>query len=188
MLSLNPSPRTAAASEVTKTTTTAASTSSTDGETPKAFAITSVAWAPSCGRSYHLVATGSRDGHVRIWRVKPPTPSEDLDGEDVGEGGGPEKEREREKWSASIVGDFDDHKSAVGRVEWNITGYVVFVWRTLARLNGKAGTLTRRGLVVQDNPLIGGERWACAVVEDDGWECVASGRAHQCRAGGRAAG
>ena len=113
MLSLNPSPRTPAASEVTKTTTTAASTSNTDGEPPKAFAITSVAWAPSCGRSYHLVATGSRDGHVRIWRVKPPAPSEDEDDEGV-EGS--------EKWSASVVGDFDDHKSAVGRVEWNITG------------------------------------------------------------------
>ena len=50
--------------------------------------------------------------------MKPPTPSEDLDGEDAdGQG--------LEKWSASIVGDFDDHKSAVGRVEWNITGYVL---------------------------------------------------------------
>ena len=55
--------------------------------------------------------------------MKPPTPSEDLDGEDVGEG----TEKDKEKWSASVVGDFDDHKSAVGRVEWNITGYVVFV-------------------------------------------------------------
>ena len=83
----------------------------------KTFAITSVAWAPSCGRSYHLVATGSRDGHVRIWRVKPPTPSEDLDGggEDGGDDGA---------WSASIVGDFDDHRATVGRVEWNITGCV----------------------------------------------------------------
>ncbi|KAM5541286.1 hypothetical protein V8D89_005215 [Ganoderma adspersum] len=118
VLSLNPSPS-AAAAEATKTTAT--STSSTDGEPPKAFAITSVAWAPSCGRSYHLVATGSRDGHVRIWRVKPPTPSEDLDGEDAAEGA----EKEKEKWSASVVGDFDDHKSAVGRVEWNITGTIL---------------------------------------------------------------
>lgn len=55
---------------------------------------------------------------MRIWRVKPPTPSEDLDpGAEEGDGA---------QWSASIVGDFDDHKSAVGRVEWNITGYVEF--------------------------------------------------------------
>ncbi|KAI1783325.1 WD40 repeat-like protein [Ganoderma leucocontextum] len=112
VLSLNPSP---GAAEATKAAA-AAATSGSDGEASKAFAITSVAWAPSCGRSYHLIATGSRDGHVRIWRVKPPTPSEDLDGEDAE---GPEK------WSASIVGDFDDHKSAVGRVEWNITGTIL---------------------------------------------------------------
>ena len=56
---------------------------------------------------------------MRIWRVKPPTPSEDLDGD--------ETDGTEGKWSASIVGDFDDHKSAVGRVEWNITGCVVLV-------------------------------------------------------------
>ncbi|RPD56747.1 WD40 repeat-like protein [Lentinus tigrinus ALCF2SS1-7] len=92
------------------------STAANGDEAAKTYAITSVAWAPSCGRSYHLIATGSRDGHVRIWRVRPPTPSEDLDGEgEEGEG----------KWSASIVGDFDDHKSTVGRVEWNITGTIL---------------------------------------------------------------
>ncbi|KAF5329175.1 hypothetical protein D9611_013183 [Ephemerocybe angulata] len=79
------------------------------------YSVASVAWAPSCGRSYHLIATGSRDGHVRIWKVKPP-PEDSMD-ED-----GHEHE---EKWSAAIVGDFDHHKSAVGRVEWNITGTVL---------------------------------------------------------------
>lgn len=50
-----------------------------DGENPTPYSVTSVAWAPSCGRSYHLIATGSRDGHVRIWRVKPPSPADDND-------------------------------------------------------------------------------------------------------------
>ncbi|KAG6865548.1 hypothetical protein C0991_001552 [Blastosporella zonata] len=77
------------------------------------FAVTSVAWAPSCGRSYHLIATGGRDGRVRIWRV---TPGEDLDHED---------EEEEGKWTATVVADFDQHKSAIGRVEWNITGTVL---------------------------------------------------------------
>ncbi|KAG1859190.1 WD40-repeat-containing domain protein [Suillus tomentosus] len=85
-----------------------------DGDTPTPFAITSVAWAPSCGRSCHLIATGGRDGHVRIWRVKPAEEEADVDGE----GGDP-------KWSANVVADFDHHKSAVGRVEWNITGTVL---------------------------------------------------------------
>ena len=61
------------------------------------YSITSVSWAPSCGRSYHLIATGGRDGRVRIWRVKPGP--EDDESEDNTAG-----------WTASIVGDFDQHK------------------------------------------------------------------------------
>jgi len=85
---------------------------STETDPPTPYAITSVAWAPSCGRSFHLIATGGRDGHVRIWRVKPAEDDQDDDGEEG-------------KWTASIVADFDHHKSAVGRVEWNITGTVL---------------------------------------------------------------
>ncbi|KAF9057164.1 WD40-repeat-containing domain protein [Panaeolus papilionaceus] len=80
--------------------------------------VTSVAWAPSCGRSYHLIATGSRDGHVRIWKIKPS--QDDFDAEMGGDG-----DIEDAKWTAALVGDFDHHKSAVGRVEWNITGTIL---------------------------------------------------------------
>ena len=55
------------------------------------YAITSVSWAPSCGRSTHLIATGSRDGYVRIWRVKRP----DGTGEESNEG----------KWSGRSIAD-----------------------------------------------------------------------------------
>ena len=78
---------------------------------PKTFAITSVAWAPSCGRSYHLVATGARDGHVRIWRVRPPVPSEESEDVESAEPADVASAR----WTAAIVGDFDDHKAAVDR-------------------------------------------------------------------------
>ncbi|EPQ53705.1 WD40 repeat-like protein [Gloeophyllum trabeum ATCC 11539] len=89
---------------------------SSEAEGPTAYAVTSVSWAPSCGRSYHLIATGSRDGRVRIWKVKPPAQTIDISmGTDDDE----------ERWSAHIVADFDDHKLAVGRVEWNITGTVL---------------------------------------------------------------
>ncbi|KAG6907680.1 hypothetical protein DXG01_007783 [Tephrocybe rancida] len=84
-----------------------------EASAPPSFAVTSVAWAPSCGRSYHLIATGGRDGRVRIWRVNP---GEDLDRDDDDEEG---------KWTAVAVADFDQHKSAIGRVEWNITGTVL---------------------------------------------------------------
>ncbi|KAJ7096039.1 WD40-repeat-containing domain protein [Mycena epipterygia] len=86
-----------------------------DAGGPAAAAITSVSWAPSCGRSYHLIATGGRDGHVRIWRVKPGEEADDDMGGDAEDG----------RWTASIVADFEQHKSAVGRVEWNITGTVL---------------------------------------------------------------
>ncbi|KAF7291993.1 hypothetical protein MIND_01225000 [Mycena indigotica] len=83
----------------------------TDTEANPTASTTAVSWAPTCGRSYHLIATGSRDGHVRIWRVKPAEDEDDIDAEDG-------------KWSASVVADFEQHRSAVGRVEWNITGLV----------------------------------------------------------------
>ncbi|EDR03350.1 uncharacterized protein LACBIDRAFT_238721 [Laccaria bicolor S238N-H82] len=92
-------------------TSTAVETTNTPSST--AYAITSVAWAPLCGRSYHLIATGGRDGHVRIWKVKPGS-------DDAAEG-----DHEAAKWTAASVADFDHHKSAVGRVEWNITGTVL---------------------------------------------------------------
>ena len=69
-----------------------------ESDAPVPYAVTSVAWAPSCGRSYHLIATGSRDGHVRIWRVKLAEET-DMDDEGVGL-----------KWTGTIVADFDNHK------------------------------------------------------------------------------
>ncbi|KAH9040554.1 WD40 repeat-like protein [Lactarius hengduanensis] len=76
------------------------------------YAVTSVAWATSCGRSYHLVATGSRDGHVRIWKLRPSS----LDEERIENSDDCKVDGERR-------GGFDIKVSSVGRVEWNITGY-----------------------------------------------------------------
>ncbi|KAK7439780.1 epoxide hydrolase, soluble (sEH) [Stygiomarasmius scandens] len=85
----------------------------------KAFAVTCVSWAPSCGRSYHLIATGGRDGHVRIWKVKPAADDDGEQGDDA------EMSGDEGRWTASVVGDFDEHQSTVGRVEWNVTGTVL---------------------------------------------------------------
>ncbi|KIL60918.1 hypothetical protein M378DRAFT_193550 [Amanita muscaria Koide BX008] len=148
ILSLDPAP--AAESSVTQpqlevpvSTSDAASTAGAPGAAPAttkepngpaSFSITSVSWAASCGRSYHLIATGGRDGHVRIWRVRP---AQDDDAEVFydeaagtttthaqGRGEGGESE-DGNRWSASVVADFDHHRSTVGRVEWNITGTVL---------------------------------------------------------------
>lgn len=71
---------------------------------PTPYAITCVAWAPSCGRSYHLIATGGRDGRVRIWRVKPGMDDIDRENDEVG------GDSEDGQWAASVVADFDQHK------------------------------------------------------------------------------
>ena len=66
-----------------------------------------VSWAPDMGRSYHLVASASRDRTVRVWslrRVEPPP------------GGG-----EGERWQARCDSELPHH-SQVWRVAWNSCG------------------------------------------------------------------
>jgi len=68
---------------------------------------------------------------VRIWKVKPGNDGfydsvkggDNADGEDDNNSAGDEDEDP--KWTASVVADFDQHRSSVGRVEWNITGTVL---------------------------------------------------------------
>jgi nucleoporin SEH1 len=64
-------------------------------------AITCLAWAPPCGRSYHLLATGSRDHKVRIFKLW----QGDRDGF------GEEEDRRSDlAWNFNRIGEFDDHK------------------------------------------------------------------------------
>jgi len=63
-------------------------------ESGHAPAVTSVAWAPSCGRRHQLIATGGRDGKVKIWKIIPPPSTPRAEGE----------------WIASQVGTFDEHQ------------------------------------------------------------------------------
>lgn len=68
---------------------------------------TCVAWAPSCGRSYQLIATGGRDGKVRIWKVHPPSDTY-YDDEDIAVDG-EEEDGEQGKWEATETACFDSH-------------------------------------------------------------------------------
>jgi nucleoporin SEH1 len=56
--------------------------------------VTCVSWAPSCGRDFHLIATGSRDGVVTIWKVT------------TGEGQGGAEDG---VWDAKVVAELKDH-------------------------------------------------------------------------------
>ncbi|KAG1788547.1 uncharacterized protein HD556DRAFT_1529902 [Suillus plorans] len=47
-----------------------------------------------------------------IWQVKPAEEEPNVEGED-----------DDPRWSVDVVADFNHHKSAVGRVEWNIAGF-----------------------------------------------------------------
>jgi nucleoporin SEH1 len=66
-------------------------------------AIHDIAWAPNMGRSYHMLATASKDKSVRIWKL------------DLIKG----------KLEAKQVALFSDHNAEVWRVEWNITGTIL---------------------------------------------------------------
>lgn len=67
-------------------------------------AIHGIAWAPNLGRSYHLLATASKDQTVRIWQLA---------------------RQESGKWHSKELACFEEHKAEVWRVCWNITGTIL---------------------------------------------------------------
>ncbi|WRT66876.1 uncharacterized protein IL334_003839 [Kwoniella shivajii] len=78
--------------------------------------LTSVSWAPSCGRAYHLIASGSRDGTVRIWRIEPPGEKLRVDYNDNDESDN------HVGWKGDCVAEFGKGGARVGMVDWNATG------------------------------------------------------------------
>lgn len=70
--------------------------------------IRSVAWAPLMGRSYHLIATGCKDGYVRIFRVT----------ETTGSTGQP-------AFEVTTASEFNERIGEVWRVRWNMTGTIL---------------------------------------------------------------
>ncbi len=72
--------------------------------------IRSVSWAPTMGRSYHLIATACKDGFVRIFKLderKDPDNPDDL------------------KLEITLLNSFDDHTGEVWKVSWNLTGTIL---------------------------------------------------------------
>lgn len=66
--------------------------------------IRSVSWAPSMGRSYHLIATGCKDGYIRIFKAT---------------------EAENGEFKIDMVAQLNDHRQEVWRVSWNATGTIL---------------------------------------------------------------
>jgi len=76
--------------------------------------ISSLDWAPGGGRSYQLIAAGSRDGVVRIWKIWPPEAN--APGLIHSDG-----------WKAEVAAELTQHAGGggVGKVEWNLTGTIL---------------------------------------------------------------
>lgn len=66
--------------------------------------IRSVSWAPSMGRGYHLIATGCKDGYVRIFKA-----TESSLGE----------------LNIDTIAKLNDHQGEVWKVKWNLTGTIL---------------------------------------------------------------
>lgn len=66
--------------------------------------IRSSSWAPSIGRWHHLIATGCKDGIVRIFKVEEPQSA---------------------PLRVELIGEHDDHMDEVWSVSWNLTGTIL---------------------------------------------------------------
>ncbi|CDK24080.1 unnamed protein product [Kuraishia capsulata CBS 1993] len=92
--------------------------------------IRSVSWAPTMGRSYHLIATGCKDGYVRIFKL-----TESLKGDD----GLEDTVKELDAFATNGAYDSEpgsdiqietlsthnDHDGEVWKVSWNVTGTIL---------------------------------------------------------------
>lgn len=70
--------------------------------------IRSVSWAPSMGRSYHLIATACKDGFVRIFKLDEHRDNND----DI-------------TLKITLLNSFNDHDGEVWNVNWNLTGTIL---------------------------------------------------------------
>jgi nucleoporin SEH1 len=69
-----------------------------------------VSWAPNMGRSYHLIASASKDTTARIWKFNLPKPTQDTN---------------TKKTTQQVVSTALEHPREVWRVEWNLIGSVL---------------------------------------------------------------
>jgi nucleoporin SEH1 len=85
--------------------------------------LTALSWAPNCGRSCHYLATGARDGSVRIWKVTPPDAD---DGEAADKG-----------WRGEVMAEFT-RGARIGMVD--VSRPCSWLWLSGPRLMCRSGT------------------------------------------------
>lgn len=100
--------------------------------------IRSVAWAPSIGRWYQLIATGCKDGKVRIFKltervgdaqdIEDNDEDEDMSDDhriDTSEGVDSSESGLVPSLRVELLSEYDDHKGEVWSVSWNLTGTIL---------------------------------------------------------------
>ncbi|CCK70893.1 Seh1p KNAG_0F02280 [Huiozyma naganishii CBS 8797] len=110
--------------------------------------IRSISWAPSIGRWYQLVATGSKDGKVRIFKITEKLPSDTSGIQQIEPSTNTEQSLSPDFADSSpdnssdvpafvpskqlssvlnieLLSEHDDHKSEVWSVSWNLTGTIL---------------------------------------------------------------
>ncbi|KAI9139772.1 WD40-repeat-containing domain protein [Paraphysoderma sedebokerense] len=85
-------------------------------------AVHDVSWAPNVGKTYQLIATASKDKHVRIYKI-----TEDFHSNTASGPGSATVQRDgsSKRYKVDLIGSYPDHDAEVWRVEWNITGTVL---------------------------------------------------------------
>lgn len=88
-----------------------------------------VSWAPNIGRTYHLIATASRDGVLSMWRLQadtaPPGWASPLATHASGAPGWAVRRLADSVVDGVHVSALTEHASPVWRVAWNVTGTVL---------------------------------------------------------------
>lgn len=90
--------------------------------------IRSVSWAPSIGRWYQLIATGCKDGKVRIYKLTEKLsdrPSSSSSNEDLLTDMPNESEELEPTVQVEMLSEHYEHKSEVWSVSWNLTGTIL---------------------------------------------------------------
>ncbi|CAL9732956.1 nucleoporin Seh1p [Monosporozyma unispora] len=101
--------------------------------------IRSISWAPSIGRWYQLIATGSKDGNVRIFKLTDKSISDNVITDDNDTDEDMEKnvsifnndplklnsKKSQSRLNVELLSEHDDHNGEVWSVSWNLTGTIL---------------------------------------------------------------
>lgn len=91
--------------------------------------IRSIAWAPSIGRWFQLIATGCQDGKLRIYKItenpEADTISSVTEGPVNGNAPGTTESDSTVPLSIELIGEHADHQGEVWSVSWNLTGTIL---------------------------------------------------------------